>query len=188
MLRAVLVDVGGTVWPDRLTGQRADDGCLARLARLLPSLDPAESLATLRAALRADDQGLAQNTHAVLGRAIQGLGAECAESDLIEIRRALCEPASPGLSLFPGAYELFEAIRHLVFAAGLLEAGCPAAACVMVGDSEIKDIQPAVALGMRAIRVVIEEPPPPASAADTMVTSLTQARAILAEWVAPTAN
>jgi len=49
MLRAVLVDVGGTLWPDRLTGDRSDDPILARLAKLLPGIAPAESLAALRA-------------------------------------------------------------------------------------------------------------------------------------------
>src|SRR5260221_1601134 len=35
-----------------------------------------------------------------------------------------------------------------------------AAEVVMVGNSEVNDIEPAVKLGMRSIRVAIEEPPP----------------------------
>src|SRR2546425_3269891 len=113
MLRAVLVDVGGTLWPDRPTGQVPDDWYLAQLTRLLPSLEPAQTLAALRAALREDDNGMVQNTHAVLGRALQRLGAERSDVDLVEIRHALCAPASPGISLFPGARESLEEVRDL---------------------------------------------------------------------------
>jgi len=31
MLRAVLLDVGGTLWPDQPTGQLSDEYCLERL-------------------------------------------------------------------------------------------------------------------------------------------------------------
>jgi HAD superfamily hydrolase (TIGR01662 family) len=47
-----------------------------------------------------------------------------------------------------------------MFKAALREADCEADECVMVGDSEVKDIEPALALGMRAIRVTIEAPAP----------------------------
>ena len=75
-----------------------------------------------------------------------------------------------------------------IFEAALTALDCPAAACAIVGDSEIKDIQPAVALGMRAIRVAIEEPPPVTSAADAVVTGLAEARSIVAEWSAINAS
>ena len=236
MLRAVLVDVGGTLWPDRPTGQVPDDRYLAQLARLLPSLEPAQTLAALRAALREDDNGTVQNTHAVLGRALQRLGIACGDAVVIDIRRALCAPASPGVSLFPGAREFLEALHaldlrcvvlsnvqvrgaaeywrdfgdlgvaHLIdsvvtsldvgfrkphpamFEAALTAIDCPAAACAIVGDSEIKDIAPAVALGMRAIRVAIEEPPPLRSGAHAVVTNLAEARLIVAEWTAANAS
>src|SRR5437588_7227300 len=96
MLRAVLVDVGGTLWPDRLTGDRSDDPILARLAKLLPGIAPAESLAALRRALRDDDRSLAQDTLTVLGSAVQTLGPECALGDLDEIRRALLRAGCSG--------------------------------------------------------------------------------------------
>src|SRR5207245_4602727 len=124
-------------------------------------------------------------------------------ADVIDIRRALCAPASPGVALFPGAREFLEALRaldlrcvvlsnvqvrgaaeywrdfadlgvaHLIdsvvtsldvgfrkphpamFEAGVQLAGCAAGACLMVGDSEVTDIRPAVGFGMRAIRVAI---------------------------------
>ena len=74
-----------------------------------------------------------------------------------------------------------------MYEAGLRLAGCAASACVMVGDSEIDDIQPAVSLGMRAIRVAIETPPPATSAAHAVVTSLSEAGSILTEWAAAAA-
>jgi len=203
---------------------------LSQLGRLLPAIEPARSLAALRAAMRQDDTSLVQNTHAVLGRAIHRLGAECTDADLVAVRRALCAPASPAVSLFAGAADFLEGLRALglrcvvvsnvqvrgsqeywqdfadlgvthvvdavvtsldvgyrkphpaIFEAAIREAGCPAAACIMVGDSEIKDIQPAVALGMRAICVAIEQPPPPNSAAHAVVTNLAEAHTIIAEW------
>lgn len=235
MLRAVLVDVGGTLWPDHFGGHRSDETVLACLANLLPGIAPAESLAALRAALRDDDHSLVQDALAVLSGAIQALGADCADDSLDAIRRALCAPAVPGLALFPGARELLETIHGLglrcvvlsnvqvrgaaeywrdfndldvaqlidaivtsldvgfrkphpaMFEVGLRVASCAAAECLMIGDSEVKDIQPAVGLGMRAIRVAMEVPPPASSAAHAVVTSLFQAGSILREWAAAAA-
>ena len=53
----------------------------------------------------------------------------------------------------------------------------------MLGNSEANDILPAVALGMRAIRVAIEDPPPESSAAHAVVTSLEAAHNIVKRWV-----
>jgi FMN phosphatase YigB (HAD superfamily) len=232
MLRAVLVDVGGTLWPNDLGGNAGSNKpILARLAKLLPGIAPAQSLAALRAALGNDDQSLVQDTLAVLSGAIESLGADYASEDLDVIRRALCVPAVPGIALFPGARELLETIHglglrcvvlsnvqvrgaaeywrdfndldvaHLVdavvtslevgfrkphlamFETGLQSAACAADECLMIGDSEVKDIQPAVGLGMRAIRVAIEAPRPACSAAHAVVTTLSQAGSILTEWV-----
>jgi FMN phosphatase YigB (HAD superfamily) len=54
----------------------------------------------------------------------------------------------------------------------------------MIGNSEANDIQPALALGMRTIRVAIEEPPPTASAAHAVVTSLAAVPAVVGHWMA----
>jgi HAD superfamily hydrolase (TIGR01662 family) len=230
MLRAVLMDVGGTLWPDRPTGYLSDEHCLTGLAALLPDIDAAHCLHTLRAALRADEQSLVQDTHALLARALHSLGAECEREQVVAIRRAICAPAIPGIALFPGARELLETIREfgmrcvvlsnvqvrgadeywrdfadldiahlidavvtsldvgfrkphpLMFQAGLEAAECSPAECVMVGDSELKDIEPARRLGMRAIRVSIEEPPPATTCADATLTSLREVQSILREW------
>jgi hypothetical protein len=69
MLRAVLLDVGGTLWPDRPTAHVSPDPCLEQLGRLLPEVDAAQALTTLRGELRQDDGALAQDTHGLLARA-----------------------------------------------------------------------------------------------------------------------
>ena len=236
MLRAVLVDVGGTLWPDRLAARQVDEPCLAELARLVPNLDPAQTLAVLRAALRANDGALVQATHSVIGQALRSLGVNATRTDPITVRRALCVPAWPGVSLFAGARRFLEALRdrelrcvvlsnvqvrgaqeywrdfadlgiaHLVdavvtslevgyrkphramFEAGLRDAGCGAQECVMIGDSEVKDVRPAVALGMRVIRVAIEEAAPASSSAHAIVTSLADARTVILDWTAAAAR
>ena len=121
MLSAVLVDVGGTLWPDLLTDDRSDDPILARLAKLLPDIAPAESLAALRAALREDDRSPVQDTLAVLGSALRTLGPAYALGGLDEIRRALCAPAAPGVALFPGAREFLDRLRSVQTFSGIDE-------------------------------------------------------------------
>ncbi len=232
MVRAVLLDVGGTLWPDRLTAQVAADPYLERLGRLLPDIDAAHALSVLRGQLQQADGLLVQDTHGELARALRLLGRNPAEVDVLAVRRALCVPAVPGVRLFPGAAELLGGLRrlglrcvivsnvqvrgaleywrdftdlgvaHLIdavvtslevgfrkphpafFEATLREAGCEPAACVMIGNSEANDIQPALALGMRTVRVAIEEPPPTASAAHAVVTSLAAVLGIVSHWIA----
>jgi phosphoserine phosphatase len=113
MLRAVLLDVGGTLWPDRLTAQVAADPCLERLGRLLPGIDAAHALSVLRRQLQHDDGVLVQDTHGALARALRLLGSNAAEVDVLAVRRALCVPAVPGVRLFPGAAELLGGLRRL---------------------------------------------------------------------------
>ena len=60
--------------------------------------------------------------------------------------------------------------------------GCGSGASIMIGNSEVNDIQPAVALGMRVLRVAIEEPAPRETAAHAVAISLEQAAAVLRNW------
>lgn len=70
-----------------------------------------------------------------------------------------------------------------IFLAAVEKAGCEPSSCVMVGNSERMDVEPALALGMRAIRVAIEEPLPEWTAAHAVASSLTDAAAILRTWL-----
>ena len=72
--------------------------------------------------------------------------------------------------------------HHAMFETAIREAGCEASECVMIGDSETSDIEPAKALGMRAIRVAIEVPRPGTSAADAVATDLRQVADIVTRW------
>jgi FMN phosphatase YigB (HAD superfamily) len=58
------------------------------------------------------------------------------------------------------------------FDAALATCGSSATEFLMVGDSETNDIEPAVALGMTAVRVSIEQPMPASSAAHHVCASL----------------
>jgi HAD superfamily hydrolase (TIGR01509 family) len=69
-----------------------------------------------------------------------------------------------------------------MFATALRAARCRPSECVVVGDSEQNDIVPAIARGMRTIRVAIEEPGPKETAANAVATSLHEAAQILSSW------
>jgi beta-phosphoglucomutase-like phosphatase (HAD superfamily) len=179
MLTAVLLDVGGTLWPDRLIGHPSDEQTLAQLAALVPEVHPPECLRALRAALRADDHSLVQDTHAVLAKALQVRGADEYWRDFVDLGIAhLIDAVVTSLEVG------FRKPHPAMFQAGLVAASCSPAECVMVGDSELKDIAPARQLGMRAIRVNIEEPPSGSTCAHATATSLHQAESILREWAA----
>jgi FMN phosphatase YigB (HAD superfamily) len=227
MLRAALLDVGGTLWPNALPAFGEPDPRLAPLRLALTWLDASEALELLGAALR-EENGVTQDTHAVVAAALRHMGAH--DADPVAVRRALCVPASAGLNMFPGTRNLLVHLRalglrtvivsdvqtrgaaeyladftyfdvghlvdavitsldvgyrkphHAVFEAALREAGCEAGECVMVGNSEASKIEPATALGMRTIRVAIEEPRPHSSAADAIATSLEEVAELITRW------
>jgi FMN phosphatase YigB (HAD superfamily) len=231
MFSAVLLDVGGTLWPDRLDEHLSSDPCLVQLRQLLPMLDPVDVLARLRAALERDNTRLVQDTHARLAGVLRTLGGTAADLDPDLVRGAMCTPAVPGVALFPGAAELLMSIKSsglacvivsnvqvrgaadywrdfsdyglaqsihavvtslevgfrkphpAVFEAALRAAECDPRAGVMIGNSERNDIEPAVALGLRAIRVAIEEPRPTTTAAHAVCENLAEVREILHEWM-----
>jgi len=230
MLRAALLDVGGTLWPDKLLPPAGTDPCLEPLRRALPSVDPSAALAVIRRYLGDEDALLEQNTNDLVAAAIRSLGISPTEADPVAVRRALCIPALGYTALFPGAIELLTTLRnhglqcvivsnvqvrgaveyrrdfvdlgvgHLIdsvvtsldvgyrkphpamFKSAIVEAACDAAECVMIGNSEEKDIEPAVHLGMPAIRVAIEEPPPLTSAADAVLTDLGAVGRLVSRW------
>jgi FMN phosphatase YigB (HAD superfamily) len=110
MLRAVLLNVGGTLWPNDLPVFEGEDPRLKRLRRVLPGVDPIRALAALRECLRADHMTQVQDTHGALAVAVRAWSAAV---DVVAVRRALCVPASAGLHMFPGAADLLMRIRAL---------------------------------------------------------------------------
>lgn len=121
-LRAVLLDVGGTLWPDGFPLPGAEgDHQVERVRRVLPDLsaDLARSLIREvharfgRRYERPDAPAdLSQDTHGELVGALRALGLEPPAAGLDALRRALIVPASPDY-LFPGARELLREVRRL---------------------------------------------------------------------------
>jgi|SRR5947207_4006927 len=234
--RAVLLDVGGTLWPERFPPIVDRDALLlGRLREALPVLSEQAA-----ASLLAEFDSRSGRLGAALTQDSDGLIAACAAQQELSIawnevmlaRRALCIPVARYIAPFPGALELLEDIKrrglrlvvvsnaitrdgetylqdfaafgsnscidgvvssvdvgfrkpHLaMFETALRVAGCTPGLCVMAGNSEVNDIEPAHALGMRTVRVCIEEPPPVETAADAVVTSLNELAAVIEEWCA----
>jgi len=72
--------------------------------------------------------------------------------------------------------------HRTMFDAALERAGCPPQLCVMVGDNEVNDIEPAADLGMRTIRVTMQYRLQGTSRADAVAASLDEVAAILRTW------
>ena len=68
---------------------------------------------------------------------------------------------------------------HLaIFQRAVALADCRPEECLFVGDNEQKDVEPALGMGMTAIRVAIQEPPT-ATRAHRLATSLDEVTAAL---------
>jgi putative hydrolase of the HAD superfamily len=68
-----------------------------------------------------------------------------------------------------------------VFEMSVRAAGVTAQECVVIGNKEVNDIEPALAMGMRAILVYPDDPPPASSRADAVAPDLWEcARALKA--------
>jgi HAD superfamily hydrolase (TIGR01509 family) len=215
---AVLVDVGGTLWPDSVPVDEA-----ARVARV-EAVFPGAGVAVpeLMEALSVRDDA----DRAVL-ELLTTRGLELDEELAASVRKAICAPFSPLGEPLPGAHELLSTIRRLgkrcvvvsnvsvrdaelyakdftalgwadlidacvtsldtgcrkpgsaIFEAALSAAACAPARCVMIGDSEPNDIQPARVRGMRTICI---GPKTVTSAADAVVHGPAECVAVLESW------
>jgi putative hydrolase of the HAD superfamily len=233
-LRAALVDVGGTLWPDGSRSAASPQAVLRRLAVVLPGAgeDLLERLhEALEVAVARFSGELVQDTDALVSEVATRLGLRLDDGAAPALRRAMNEPAVGVVNLFAGGPELLRTLRDLglrtvivsnafwrdaeayrrdfedlgvaglldgvvssvdlgrrkpdpaMFRAGLELAGCGAGESVMIGNMEEKDVLPALALGMRAIRVDIGGTAPLVSAAGATVTSLEAAAAVVRAWV-----
>jgi len=229
-LRALLVDAGGTLFPDSLSdipGVR--EVRVDRLAELLPGLDRervSRLLDEMTADARATHDGVVQRTDGLLATRLAAMDPALADR-AAEVRRLLARATGHEPPSFPGHRDLLAAagalgLRRVLVSNtdwvsdedwrewrmserdidGMLEgivtsyslgrrkpdpamferamelAGCPAAACVFMGDRETKDVEPALALGMTVIRVAIQSPPS-STRAQHQVTSLYDAIEVL---------
>lgn len=233
-IRAALVDVGGTLWPDQWPSPRDE---LAqrrdRLRMAFPGLAPEDAIAVVTALERAGsglDAQVAQDLGAYAGGTLRRFGLGDGAGEIAAALRAMCVPAVLRIRLFPGPRELLECIKNLglkcvicsnavwrdaaaywrdfealgvaslidavvssvdagvrkphprMFDKAAAAAGVPLDACIVIGNSEVRDIRPARSLGIRSLRVAIEEPPPAASAADHVTGTLFEAAEVLRAW------
>jgi HAD superfamily hydrolase (TIGR01509 family) len=233
-ITAVLLDVGGTLWPDGWPWLPEDHPVrVGRLLQALPELDPGAAPALLRdldASAATITGRLEQDVDRYAGEPLRRHGIEPTAERVAAVVDVMCLPASSLVALLPGAPELLRAVRRAglrsvvlsnsywrsnaayqrdfqdlgvaaevdayvssldvgfrkphraMFEAGLRAAGVPAERCAMVGNSEENDVRPARALGMRTIRVAIEEPLPASSEADAVTASLDEVARLLTSW------
>jgi FMN phosphatase YigB (HAD superfamily) len=227
-IRAVLVDVGGTLWSEHSTASR-EELRAQRDRRLQAAGVTPERMVPLRAALAErvrDADGLdyfdvwAAVELACAAAGVSGVSAEA-------IRHANSLPATSFTRLLPGARSLLETIRGLglrcvivsngiwrseadywddfrafklaepvnaivssvdtlwrkphrrFYEAAVRAADTGADRCVIVGNSEAKDIAPALALGMSTVRVAIEDEHPSLTSAQFVCDSLEQVAGVL---------
>ena len=226
-LRAALVDVGGTLWPDHWVLSEEDQQVrIAAVQAVLPQAEPTELAAAVAALTARVEEGPGDSNRRraveLIGAALEAQGWPCDDRTVRAVRRALCLELGAALTPFDGAGSLlaglkadgmrcvilsnttfrdaevygrdFSALGWDAWLDGCvtsIDAGCAKPDprifelalqvaevapedCVMIGNSEDKDIIPARALGLRTVRVAIEQPPS-ASQADVVVTSLTDA-------------
>lgn len=235
-IAAVLLDVGGTLWPDGWPWLPEDHPLrVERMLRALPDLDAQAAPALLRdldASAETITERLDQDARRYAGDPLRQHGIEPTAARVAAVVEAMTLPAHPLVRLLPGAPELLRAVRRAglrsvvlsnsywrsnaayrrdfqdlgvdaevdaylssldvgfrkphpaMFEAGLRAAGVEADRCAMVGNSEDKDVRPARAIGLRVIRVAIEEPLPATTEADAVTDSLDEVASLLAAWAA----
>lgn len=112
-IHAVLLDVGGTLWPDHFSPVADRSACLtARLCEAVPLLSP-----NLASALLAEFDRRGNGLRSELTQDSDALVRECAShsavslsiADAARARKAMCLPVRGNADLFPGARELLVA-------------------------------------------------------------------------------
>lgn len=115
-IAAILLDVGGTLWPERWPTLAGDARERVERLRAVPALArlPEGRLLALVAALEGRvaklPPTLAQDPVGPVRRAVEELGLAVGEGAYPAIRRAICLPARGRVALFPGARELLATI------------------------------------------------------------------------------
>ncbi len=238
VLRAALVDIGGTLWPNSWPVRATDgDGRLARLRATLPELSPEEAKALVTDIVdrsRDLNGGTVMIPELIRIEAVELItmcltdhGVPIRPSTVMRVRRAMAIPIDGAFKPLPGANELLQSIRALglrcviasntywrdaqsywddfedlgmapyidavvtsvdaghlkphpaVFELAVRAAGVPAEQCVVIGNRERNDIDPAVAMGMRSILVHPDDPPPTTTRADAVARDLWQCAQVL---------
>ena len=230
-LRAALVDVGGTLWPNSWPLRQNDtEGRVERLRRALPELELIQAAALVSDIVddSSDRNGgnvmvvevIRVDANIVVAHCLERHGIPAGTETVVKVRRAMGLPIDERITPLPGAKELLAAIRghglrcviasntywrdaqdywqdfrhlgmaenidaivtsvdagHLkphpaVFELAVQAAGVTPQECVVIGNSELNDVEPALAMGMRSILVYPDDPPPTTTRADVAVPDL----------------
>ena len=237
-LRAALVDIGGTLWPNSWPVRAADgEGRLKRLRMALPQLsaEKAAALATDIVDRSRDMNGgtvmipelIRIEADALITMCLGDHGVPAEPTTVMRVRRAMAIPIEGAFQPLPGATALLKTIKELglrcviasntywrdaesywddfkllgmaayidavvtsvdaghlkphpaVFELAVRAAGVPAEQCVVIGNKERNDVEPAVAMGMRAILVYPDDPAPQATRADAVAPDLWECANVL---------
>lgn len=112
-MSAVLLDVGGTLWPETPPPTPFDrDAFLApRLRQVMPSWTGDVIAAFIHAPLPGFESGPAQDVDGALCTFAAKLGFTLPRQEARRVRRALCIPALGHIELFPGAEGLLRSVK-----------------------------------------------------------------------------
>jgi len=171
------------------------DGVVGRALRQLGLPDDASRVAAVRRALNPPPDGhLAPFTGAVeLLSRNKALGLRCVAVSNATFRdRHAYRRDFDAVGIGPYVDDVVSSVdvgfrkpHRAIFDAALAPAGCPPDHYAMIGNSKLKDIQPALALGMRTILVCVTAPRPARSDAHAVVGALHEAADVVARWTPP---
>ncbi len=230
-LKAALVDIGGTLWPNSWPVRATDgEGRLTRLRAVLPDL-PLEDTARLADDIITRSRDLNGGTvmlpeliridaDELITLCLNDHHVPLRPSLVMEVRRAMAIPIDGQFQPLPGSRELLATIRELglrcvvasntywrdadsywddfrllgwadsidavvtsvdaghlkphpaVFELAIKAAGVPPELCVVIGNKESNDVEPALALGMQAILVYPDDPVPASTRAHAAAADL----------------
>jgi len=114
-LRAALLDVGGTLWPERLAAiQGRDELLIGQLCRRLPDLSREQAvrlLAEFDVCLTWRTGEHTQDTDAAVKNCAAQVGLDLSGEEATLARKALCVPVFGYVHMFAGATDLLRAIK-----------------------------------------------------------------------------
>src|ERR671931_615903 len=116
-ISAVIVDVGGTLWPDRPRLSEADGALRAsRLLAAVPALTPdlcPDLIRHLEGRASELDVALEQDTDGCIREVAEWLGLALEAPACRAVREAMCLPARGRVELFAGARDFLATIKAL---------------------------------------------------------------------------